>query len=419
MLIVLLAAGQAGPSPPTTECTAAASLAQSFGANINLAGPAQDCCSTNTGIVDCSLGPKKTTILTGLHFTNTGNTLLTGSFSDQTVITSLKNLVNLNVLDIQNQNLNGDLSSLLLVPTLTTIKLSGNQFTGSIPAFSNNIVILSLSSNQLSGSIPTLPNQLTTLELDSNQLTGAVPNLPSSLLTLKLNNNLLTLVGNFAAGGLLSKSTCDISYNHISNFAGSQWAGNCLYNQIQNKISSQQTFSSTSKTASQGMLTNVSQTSSPTTTGLLSSTFLTTFVKVTLSVKGTPIGPTLYTSDSLVNTDSKKQRARVSVYSVVPLITDYHLVNTTNNTYTNLFLTTISNNEQVQNPSMSASHDSTALILILIAIACVLLVAYTLLVMKHKKEDKSDLKSTFSSVRGFIGIKKRRSFSESSRHIFE
>jgi Leucine-rich repeat (LRR) protein len=87
---------------------------------------------------------------------------------------SFSNLTNLVRLDLQNNQLNGTLPDLNM-PTLNSLFVNNNQFTGSIPTFINmpNLSLLNLDSNRLSGSIPISfqnLNNLRRIRYSSNQI---------------------------------------------------------------------------------------------------------------------------------------------------------------------------------------------------------------------------------------------------------
>ncbi len=101
-------------------------------------------------------------------------------------------LQNLGLLHLGYNNLSGPIPNYSSLD-LTTLNLSHNNFTGSIPDV--NVVNLNLSYNNLSGSIPSFENSsnIVYLHLEGNQLNGQVPNfnLPDLLeLTLCPNHYL-------------------------------------------------------------------------------------------------------------------------------------------------------------------------------------------------------------------------------------
>ena len=99
---------------------------------------------------------------------------------------------------LSGKNLNGTLPTALAeLDALTSLDLSNNQLTGSIPDVSDltSLDTLDLSRNQLDGEIPDLSDltSLLTLYLNDNQLTGSIPDIGArdSLHTLALYNNRL------------------------------------------------------------------------------------------------------------------------------------------------------------------------------------------------------------------------------------
>ena len=90
--------------------------------------------------------------------------------------------------------LNGSINASAIPPMLTTLDLSSNLITGSIPSsLPNSLIYLYAHINQLSGNIPSvLPSSLIALHLHDNLLNGPIPTkLPSELTGLYLNNNQL------------------------------------------------------------------------------------------------------------------------------------------------------------------------------------------------------------------------------------
>jgi Leucine-rich repeat (LRR) protein len=108
---------------------------------------------------------------------------LTGTIPD---LSSLNYLL---YLKLYQNNLGGNIPTWLNNLTLYHLNLYNNQFTGTIPDLTNNTGLgyLSLGGNQLTGTIPTWLNSfpyLYSLNLEGNQLTGTIPDL-SSLTGLK------------------------------------------------------------------------------------------------------------------------------------------------------------------------------------------------------------------------------------------
>ncbi|GJP53420.1 hypothetical protein CLOM_g12575, partial [Closterium sp. NIES-68] len=84
----------------------------------------------------------------------------------------LSRLTSLKHLDLSSNVLYGPIhSSLLTIPTLTSLTLSGNDLTGSIPAVGSQLLSLSLSSNYLSSSFPTPSTPLPACSAHTNCLT--------------------------------------------------------------------------------------------------------------------------------------------------------------------------------------------------------------------------------------------------------
>jgi Leucine-rich repeat (LRR) protein len=126
--------------------------------------------------------------------TNWGSTQPVSTWAGITVSADACHVTNIS---LQNRGLTGSLIDLQL-PYLKTLNLNNNQLSGNIPNFShlNALEELYLSSNQLSGNIPNfsyLPN-LQHLWLRINQLSGNVPNFINSpnLASIQLDFNQLS-----------------------------------------------------------------------------------------------------------------------------------------------------------------------------------------------------------------------------------
>jgi Leucine-rich repeat (LRR) protein len=111
-----------------------------------------------------------------------------------TIPASLDSLQSLTTLSLSRNRLTGTIPNFTL-PNLTDLSLDSNRLTGAIPNFNlPNLQYLRLYINQLSGSIPNLntPN-LVGLFLFTNQLTGSIPNFNCpNLVSLFLHENQLS-----------------------------------------------------------------------------------------------------------------------------------------------------------------------------------------------------------------------------------
>ncbi|KAH0658302.1 hypothetical protein KY285_026850 [Solanum tuberosum] len=110
---------------------------------------------------------------------------------------SIGKLDALQVLSLRANNLNGNLpSDILSIPSLLSIYLQHNNFSGDIPvSFSSTLGVVDLSFNSFTGEIPpTIKNlpRLSMLNLKFNSLSGSIPNLDVSRLSfLNLSYNML------------------------------------------------------------------------------------------------------------------------------------------------------------------------------------------------------------------------------------
>jgi len=143
-----------------------------------------------------------------------------------TIPAALGNIANLTSLSLGNNHLSGSIpTALSSLSNLNALVLGGNQLSGTIPTVLgnlSNLTYLDLSSNQLTGSIPTtLGNAafINTLFLYNNQLSGTLPteigNL-SNLGDLELNNNQLTGSIPASFSTLFSLTYLDLSTNQLS-----------------------------------------------------------------------------------------------------------------------------------------------------------------------------------------------------------
>ncbi|KAJ1268643.1 hypothetical protein BS78_07G150300 [Paspalum vaginatum] len=114
---------------------------------------------------------------------------------------SIANLRNLTELDLSNCQFHGLIPPFTQWPMISSIDLSGNNLTGSLPSDGylalHNLTTVSLSNNSISGVIPaslfSLPS-LETLDLSENNFTGNFllhPNISSNLRKIDLSNNKL------------------------------------------------------------------------------------------------------------------------------------------------------------------------------------------------------------------------------------
>ncbi len=158
-----------------------------------------------------------------------------------TIPSSLVNLDRLKVLQLDSNNLNGEILSSW--GEIDYLALSNNQLSGEIPNSlgSSNLRTILLSNNQLSGEIPgSLGNlDLVHLNLSNNQLSGEIPNSlgSSNLRTILLSNNQLSgeipsSFGGFSQlellmlnGNKFNATSCSVVADFISNDVGG-WGSN-------------------------------------------------------------------------------------------------------------------------------------------------------------------------------------------------
>jgi Leucine-rich repeat (LRR) protein len=115
--------------------------------------------------------------LTNLSYLN----LAKAGFAGQITSTQWEELLNLEILDLSYNSLNGDIPvSLFHLPSLQVLQLSNNQFSGQLKEFSNissyKLLQLDLSNNELEGPIPISIfglRGLATLILSSNNFDGS------------------------------------------------------------------------------------------------------------------------------------------------------------------------------------------------------------------------------------------------------
>lgn len=130
---------------------------------------------------------------TQLEYLSIANNKLNG-----TIHGNLSGLVSLKEFDLTNNELVGSLPSFGAKPSIQTLHLDGNSFTGSIPASigkCTSLQILTVFGSLLSGSIPAelaaLP-ALTLIDLERNKLSGIIPPFEatgSNLQRINLNSN--------------------------------------------------------------------------------------------------------------------------------------------------------------------------------------------------------------------------------------
>ncbi|KAH9544945.1 hypothetical protein CY35_12G021600 [Sphagnum magellanicum] len=140
-----------------------------------------------------------------LSFNNFSGDLLT-------INNSKTNLASFEVLLLNNNQLTGDFPNLTLATDLTTLNLSTNKLSGSLPPSiwaSPNIIVLDLSENNFSNNLPNLPvvkesificpESLTNLNLAGNSLNGSFP---SELLNCSTKLQVINCDGNAFSGAL-------------------------------------------------------------------------------------------------------------------------------------------------------------------------------------------------------------------------
>eukprot|EP00002_Diphylleia_rotans_P021929 TRINITY_DN4282_c0_g1_i2.p1 TRINITY_DN4282_c0_g1~~TRINITY_DN4282_c0_g1_i2.p1 ORF type:complete len:2179 (+),score=379.84 TRINITY_DN4282_c0_g1_i2:67-6603(+) len=183
-------------------------------------------------------GKLSPSIVKSIQYFNLSDNKIEGELPD------LQALRNLTTLDLSVNLFFGDLSRLLLPPSIVHLVLSDNMISGHIPEFDlPNLEILDLGYNQLVGA--TIPNlqsapKLKEITLRTNNLIGTLPsfNHLEGLVVLDVNNNnlngtipvflqtgmkILDLSGNFFEGTIPTLSLQDLVSFDVSdnNFEGS------------------------------------------------------------------------------------------------------------------------------------------------------------------------------------------------------
>ncbi|RCV09222.1 hypothetical protein SETIT_2G010100v2 [Setaria italica] len=150
-----------------------------------------------------------------------------------------KNLCSLEILDLSDNGINGDINELMeRLPQCTwdnllELHLGDNNFTGTLPNLTGNftnLIILDLSANNLIGSIPPelgYLSSLTALHLGNNHLNGTIPNKIGALTNLTSldlsNNNLNGIITEEHFAGLISLKKLNLASNNLKVVVGAHW----------------------------------------------------------------------------------------------------------------------------------------------------------------------------------------------------
>lgn len=158
--------------------------------------------------------------LTELIFFNVAGNALTGGFPSW-----LANHTSIQYINLGGNDLTGSIPDLSALVDLTDLWLPGNEFTGSFPAGLTNKTLLNriiLDNNQFSGPIPNLTGATNLLILQAyyNDFSGPLPELPSN------NFIFLALTGNQMSGPIPT------SYGSLTELTGLALDGNQLEGEI-------------------------------------------------------------------------------------------------------------------------------------------------------------------------------------------
>eukprot|EP00253_Pinus_taeda_P007267 PITA_07267 len=151
---------------------------------------------------------------------------------------ALSNCTNLQILDLSNNDLKGDLPGSIgrLSQNLLYLYLSGNRFTGKIPQEMSNLtglILLCLENNFLSGSVPSALGGLSTLQrldLHRNNLEGNIPYQFSQLKALfevDLSQNAFSGEIHNVFASLQQLRRLNLSCNKFSGNIADSDIGNC------------------------------------------------------------------------------------------------------------------------------------------------------------------------------------------------
>lgn len=105
---------------------------------------------------------------------------------------NVSSCTNLKVLKCVNNSI-GSVAGITTLTNLTSVDISQNLITGSIPNLPSGMVTFRCDVNRITGSIPALSSlsALQTFYCNSNQLTGAIPGLPANIRNFYCQNNSL------------------------------------------------------------------------------------------------------------------------------------------------------------------------------------------------------------------------------------
>ncbi|KAK4799054.1 hypothetical protein SAY86_024419 [Trapa natans] len=154
--------------------------------------------------------------LPNLKVLRLGNNMLFGSIPQEL----LESLIPLEELDLSGNGFTGYIPKINST-TVTSLNLSSNRLSGSLPSSLGKCVMLDLSWNMIDDNISAVQNWETPLEfldLSSNNLWGSLPNMTSqtdSLTTLRVSNNSLTGALPSLLGGFANLSAVDLSLNKL------------------------------------------------------------------------------------------------------------------------------------------------------------------------------------------------------------